>query len=351
MKMSTHSQCHRNFQRRTLHHVKKIFMLILVLFARDVHSHRLPATTELPSPSISGRRRRWVLSKFTSHREGSSNNIPGKTSSITLHSRGGSASVQSVASTCFFLIIQSLNVGTAAIIGSGGLGAWVSSILIVRLQKLASESNSFLSSLTSKKWSLTIIASVSYLLLNVRGIIQSVCFRNAASALSIMSDASFVFSLWLYSYAVNPVLGGVIGCAHVLIGVSSSLLSSSPIVNSLNVLPGLRLKSLDDDGGVLSEAELNEQGSSVTFRSVLSNAFASISLLTSYPRYFLGLYLASSAVLSLISSHEINFGGDWMVWLNDGLLGDGDPRNMTMRLLALHWIDMFIKVSLACVRS
>eukprot|EP00985_Skeletonema_marinoi_P024692 scaffold17398_cov155-Skeletonema_marinoi.AAC.19 len=276
--------------------------------------------------------------------------------------RGGSniilSSSSPILSTITTIIAQSLNVATAAFVGSGYVGCFIASLIIQQLQQcklstnIGSSNNNMLG-----KWKWTILATITHIL-----------HHNHSSSIK---NPTFLATLWIYSHIVNPTLGGLIGCTHVLLGGLSSLLGSQVVINQLSDLMDVRLPPLDEDGNMSYNVHnfdrAREESKSVLV-DVLVRVMSSLSIFTSFPRDCLSLYLGVSALLTWASSSldlKSNSGmlwkvvsEQWMPWWIDGLFGDVigedssavaavamavDTKTVTMRLFTLHWIIMLVK--------
>eukprot|EP00984_Skeletonema_dohrnii_P007300 scaffold2645_cov96-Skeletonema_dohrnii-CCMP3373.AAC.6 len=276
--------------------------------------------------------------------------------------RGGNIilSSYSILSTITTIIAQSLNVATAAFVGSGYVGCYIASLIIQQLQQcklsnIADNSNGNVLG----KWKWTILATITHIL-----------HHNHSSSIK---NPTFLATLWIYSHLVNPTLGGLIGCTHVLLGGLSSLLGSQVVINRLSDLMDVRLPPLDEDGNMSYNVDnfdrAREESKSVLV-DVLVRVISSLTIFTSFPRDCLSLYLGVSAFLFLTwASSSLNLKStngmlwkvvseQWMPWWIDGLFGDVigedsaadvatymvvDTKTVTMRLFTLHWIIMLVK--------
>jgi hypothetical protein len=318
---------------------------------------------------------------------------------VLKHLRAGgvssSPSSSPLLSTIFTIVAQTLNVATAAIVASGYLGCWIASFIIQQLhhhqhQQLILSGSDILHQVKTWKW--TICATITHILFNNN--------NNNNNILQMKNTNSLVFllSLWIYSYMVNTTLGGYIGCTHVILGVISSVMGSSLIINRVSDFMNVRLPPLDDNdnGGsddddndssmLLKKSSLSREeekssrgsssSSSVSVREdVLVRFMSSLSIFTSFPQDCLSLYLGSSALITWVSSLDLNssssssssqlgmmvwkvVGEKWLPWCMDGLVGNHDmigkdgatttmmvieTKSVSMRLFALHVIIMLIK--------
>eukprot|EP00984_Skeletonema_dohrnii_P004863 scaffold1709_cov74-Skeletonema_dohrnii-CCMP3373.AAC.7 len=275
--------------------------------------------------------------------------------------RGGNIILSSspILSTITTIIAQSLNVATAAFVGSGYVGCYIASLIIQQLQQCKLSTNIANNSNSSMlgKWKWAILATITHILHN-----------NHSSSIK---NPTFPATLWIYSHLVNPTLGGLIGCTHVLLGGLSSLLGSQVVINQLSDLMDVRLPPLDEDGNMSYNVDnfdrVREESKSVLV-DVLVRVMSSLTIFTSFPRDCLSLYLGVSAFLTWASS-SLNLKStngmlwkvvseQWMPWWIDGLFGDviGEDsaadvatymvvhtKTVTMRLFTLHWIIMLVK--------
>jgi len=275
--------------------------------------------------------------------------------------RGGNilSSSSPILSTITTIIAQSLNVATAAFVGSGYVGCYIASLIIQQLQQCKLSTNiSNINGNVLGKWKWTILATITHIL-----------HHNHSSSIK---NPTFLATLWIYSHLVNPTLGGLIGCTHVLLGGLSSLLGSQVVINRLSDLMDVRLPPLDEDGNMsynVHKFDRAREESKSVLVDVLVRVMSSLSIFTSFPRDCLSLYLGVSALLTWASSSldlKSNSSGmmwkvvseQWMPWWIDGLFGDVigedsaaatavamavDTKTVTMRLFTLHWIIMLVK--------
>ena len=78
----------------------------------------------------------------------------------------------------------------------------------------------------------------------------------------VYDDIVFATLLSLYSYIVDPLLGGLIGCTHVMVGLTASIIGNSQLGNMIGRLGDVRYRKLhnendandanDDDGSSLA---------------------------------------------------------------------------------------------------
>mmetsp|Transcript_11598 Transcript_11598/g.24813 ORF Transcript_11598/g.24813 Transcript_11598/m.24813 type:complete len:406 (-) Transcript_11598:42-1259(-) len=272
-------------------------------------------------------------------------------------SRGGAsnASGNNFLSLISCIFNQSINIATTALIGSGYFGAWIASWMIHGIHKIipsmveiANKSNEnavnkggLFSAVIKGKWKWPIIATISYLSLSsIAGGIKSI---------NAINDAVFLSQLWLYSRVVDPLAGGLIGCSHALLSAVS--LTSLNLGDLVDDLGKVRLASLEDGERDITVENNSVLESRTTIRGAIANALSSMALVTSFPQHFLGLYLLLSILLKSLSTSDKARGWDWLSWWNEGMITSGpdsDDLNTTaLRLMGLHWIDIFVKCFLA----
>lgn len=298
---------------------------------------------------------------------------------------GGSMRPSSVASAAALVVTQSLSVAGAAVVLSGCFGAWVASWMVGRLHgALPALANHAVAGggggvgsdgelLGKYRW--TTLASVGFLLLHALG-------ARSLDAFARASDASFVALLWAHSRAVDPLLGGAIGCAHVSLGFLSLLLESPTLQDALDGLGGVRLKHLGqyaggDDPyvapgeGRLARAPVLTSGPRGRIGASIADAMGSVSLLVSFPQHCLGLYLLGSTLVAWSSGERFGGGwkrfGKWVQWLGEGMcVGHSengelqcgidavtaaddvmsqriDTWKLSKRLVALYWVIALAK--------
>ena len=303
--------------------------------------------------------------------------------------RGGNillSSSLSILSTITTIVTQSLNIATAVLIGSGYVGCYIASLIIQQLQHYCTTPTT--TAINSNnggngiwKWKWTILATLTHILSNIS--------NNNNNNSNTMKNPIFLPTLWAYSHYVNPILGGLIGCTHLLIGGLSSLLGSHTVIHQFSDFMNVRLPPLDDDGNMsytidtfIQQHETKKMKNVVM--EVVGRVCSSLGILTSFPRDCLSLYLGIGAVLTWVSSFELqnddidttttataaggmlwkvvnsSSNGQWMSWWMNGLFGnniideDGaattsavimvvDTKMITKRLFALHCIVMLVK--------
>eukprot|EP00986_Skeletonema_menzelii_P000434 scaffold128_cov140-Skeletonema_menzelii.AAC.10 len=308
--------------------------------------------------------------------------------------RGGnilSSSSLSILSTITTIVTQSLNIATAALIGSGYVGCYIASLIIQQLQHYCTTSTITTTVNGNNggngiwKWKWTILATLTHILSNIHP--NHSFSNNNTNNSNTAKNPIFLPTLWAYSHYVNPILGGLIGCTHLLIGGLSSLLGSHIVIHQFSDFMNVRLPPLDDDGNMSYTIDTfiqqHEQKKNVVME-VVGRVCSSLGILTSFPRDCLSLYLGIGAVLTWVSSFELqnddidtttittaggmlwkvanssSRNGQWMSWWMNGLFGnniideDGaattsavimvvDTKMITKRLFALHCIVMLVK--------
>lgn len=268
--------------------------------------------------------------------------------------RAGTQSTSSILSKSLFVINQTVNIATAALVGSGFLGSWFASFIICKLQKLAVSSpmrNYSISNvgIVNRKWSLTIASCSVYFLMKLRGIIHTIVTRKALDSIIRASDLGVLLAIWAYSKIVDPVSGGLIGCGYVSLELFATVMSSGA-ASLLSELAAFRLTPLDSEGKLQSGPRMEFQSSSnLQVRESIAQALSSMSLLTSMPRYFLTLYLISSTILDLIDQRDGKL-GELISWFKVGFHRNLNeiPLNLSIRLFAIHLANMIIKGVMSC---
>ena len=287
--------------------------------------------------------------------------------------RGGGSSILFLSSSTILptittILTQSLNIVTAALVGSGYIGCYIASFIIAQLAHYCTTAatittnNNNGGSSTLWKWKWTILATITHLL-------------SSSSNNNHHKNLIFLPTLWGYSHQINPTLGGIIGCTHLLLGGLSSLLGSQTVVNTLSELMDVRLPPLDEHGSMsynidtfLQEQQSNKNQSVVAGKEMLVRIFSSLDIFTSFPRDCLSFYLGSCVLLTYWSSMTNEVMGEktklgMMSWWMNGLLLSGggqsaigedtaataaaavmvDRKMITTRLFALHWVIMVVK--------
>jgi len=334
-------------------------------------------------------RKRWI----TSIRGGSSSNkgtIDAAPAALNEYSdkiqgnKGGFIQSSPILSIAVLIINESINVACAATVISGYFGAWIASWMVTKAHKLLPilSNNGIVSgesdNLLLGKYRLTTLASIGFLILHTTGI-------QSNSKCSRLSDASFVAILWTYSHIVNPTLGGVIGCTHILLSVLSTILGNRKLINALDHLGDLRFKKLpqgEEDIYIASKLDRIPKVPVVTFepkrkfKAAIASMMGSASVLIVFPQYFLGLYMLGCTLVSWSSTKQ--FEGRWkrfekfVQWLSEeicvsydkngrldcgidsAVAGDSmneclDPWKVSKRLVALYWIIALTKTAIAFV--
>lgn len=334
--------------------------------------------------------------------DGANNNDPKPTithylNSVPVDTISGDSRKPSILSVAILIVTQSLNIASAAFVVSGYFGAYAASWTVEKMHKLllpALSNNSLLSggegggtdNLLVGKYRLSIVATIGILLLHVTGIQPNTIH-------SRLSDAAFAAILWTYSHLVDPLLGGLIGVAHVSLGIVSTVLSHPSVLDAVEGYSNkdVRLRRLgqyaDPDGDkyvrvrdrtpttpVVTGGPGDEVGANI------ANAMGSASILLVFPQYFLGLYVlagvlasrAGGASMSSTSTPSSRRFRRWARWLGEGMVcagnggpggcaaaavvdgasspgGDANPWKVSGRLVALYWIIALAKAGVAYV--
>ncbi|KAL9190624.1 hypothetical protein ACHAXT_000330 [Thalassiosira profunda] len=278
----------------------------------------------------------------------------------------GETATSSILSIVWLVVSQSINVAAAVCVVSGYFGAWAASWLVDRLRRHylptvaenaagGGESNS----LFQGRYGLTTIASVGLLLLHVTGLQPNTTHSRA-------SDAAFAGILLTYSHLVDPVFGGMIGCAHVALGVLSTILGSPLLVYGLDALRNVRFRKLGqyvgkEDPYVSDRAErislvpVVQTRPRNEFVASITNLMGSASLLLAFPQYFLGLYMLGGVLVSWSSSKRLNwrFLERLTQWLGEGIrvsfdeATTGSIGKSSSRLMVLYWTLFLAKTAVA----
>ena len=249
----------------------------------------------------------------------------------------------SLLSRGLFVLNQTINIATAALVGSGLVGSWIASILICKFKKLVISAGTF-----HQKWGLTIASCGFYIIMKCRKIISILGTGNFMNTLLVCNDLIVLLAIWVYSNTVDPVVGGLIGCGYVALELITSFLSSGSVIDMLSELNSFRMASLDEDGNLVKPIE--EFKSNNSSREILAQAISSLSLLASSPQYFLSLYLITTTILTFMKQSNHKMIGDSISWLKAGLL-DGELRlqSLATRLFAVHASVMVIKGTVASI--
>ena len=273
-----------------------------------------------------------------------------------------------ILSFIFLMIDQTINVASAAFVASGYFGALVASWMIRKMHRalpiLISKgyivgNNSvgtngdagwgIVSSLLGK-YRLTSLATIGFALLRASGI------QSDQDGFGQISDAVFVTIMWYYSRGVNPVIGGMIGCAHIALSISSIVLGNRRLINSLDHLGDIRLEKLGQYGDeeeiendpyvdpikyerVSKEPVIVAGESSNKITKIIAQNMDSASLLITFPQTFLGLYMFGMLNDMLNDVEKSELFNCWKLDTGFCLL------KLSTRLVALHWIVAIIKIS------
>lgn len=223
-----------------------------------------------------------------------------------------------VVSTILLIIDQTINLSSAAFVASGFFGAFVASYMISKLHQIIptlTSSDGLLGSIINNDAisiqykihtnvilpRLTVLTIIGMLLLNV---IPGIQINNSFGRLS---DISFIAILWTYSRRSDPIMGGLIGFTHLTISILSNILGNRRLINSLDHLQDIRLKSLSNE---LREYEDyvdpakkervsrkpvivagGDESWNTKFTLLISKVMNSASFLVVWPQLFLGLYM------------------------------------------------------------
>jgi hypothetical protein len=312
------------------------------------------------------------------------------------------SSLTKVYSLTSLVIAQSINIACMTFVVSGYFGAYVASWMIHAIRNrivpklVLSSSTSSSSSISSS--SLSMIAQMRdyrWVTLALLGIllpyVSSSCYYNNLDKHRMYDDVVFSALLSLYSYIVDPLLGGLIGCTHVIVGLTSSIIGNTQLGNMIGRLNDVRYCKLYNDN---NDDEFDD-GSSLayvdpikrTFRipvvtsgSIVTNSIttkiidmlASSSLLVVSSQHFLGLYMLGTTLVSLWSKYYYHnseqqqqsmyqemgqriIGGigqsklmieDVAQWWLGGI---DCPWKLPKRLVTLYWLIMLSKMGVAYI--
>jgi len=257
-----------------------------------------------------------------------------------------------IISTMLLIIDQTINLSSAAFVASGYFGAFMASYMISTLHQIIptfTSSNGLLGSIINNDAisiqykihtnvilpRLTVLTTIGMLMLNI---IPGLQMNNKFGRLS---DISFIAILWAFSKRVDPIMGGLIGLTHLTISILSNILGNRRLINSLDHLQDIRLKSLSNE---LREYEdyvdptkkervsrepiiIAGSGESwnTKFTLLISKVMNSTSFLVVWPQIFLGLYMLLGCFTD-VSSMGIH--------------------KLSNRLVALYWGVAFVKMVL-----
>jgi len=261
-----------------------------------------------------------------------------------------------ILSMILLIIDQTINLSGAAFVTSGYFGAFMASYMISKLHQIIptfTSSNGLLGSIINNDAisiqykihtnvilpRLTSLTTIGMLLLNI---IPGIQMNNSFGRLS---DISFITILWAFSKRVDPIMGGLIGFTHLTISIISNILGNRRLINSLDHLQDVRLKSLSNE---LREYEdyvdptkkervsrepiiIAGSGESwnTKFTLLISKVMNSTSFLLVWPQLFLGLYTLLGCFTD-VSGMGI--------------------RMLSNRLVALYWGVALVKMVLHLVR-
>jgi hypothetical protein len=204
-------------------------------------------------------------------------------------------------------------------------------------------------------------------------------------------DVVFSALLSLYSYIVDPLLGGLIGCTHVMVGLTSSIIGNTQLGNMIGRINDVRYCKLYnnsnddefDDGSSLAVDPIKRtfrlpvvtSGSIVTNSIIITkimDMLVSSSLLIVSSQHFLGLYMLGTTLVSLWSKYYYHnseqqhqsmyqvvgqriIGGigqstlmieDVAQWWLGGI---DCPWKLPKRLVTLYWVIMLSKMGVAYI--
>ena len=234
---------------------------------------------------------------------------------------GGNATNQTkqsaIISTILLIIDQTINLSSAAFVASGYFGAYIATFLVSKLHQIIptlTSSDGLLGSIINNDAisiqykihtnvilpRLTVLTIIGMLLLNIPGFQINNSFGR-------LSDISFIAILWAFSKRVDPIMGGLIGFTHLTISILSNILGNRRLINSLDHLQDIRLKSLSNE---LREYEDyvdpakkervsrepiivagGDESWNTKFTLLVSKVMNSASFLVVWPQLFLGLYM------------------------------------------------------------
>ena len=310
-----------------------------------------------------------------------------------------STSLIKVYSLTSLIITQSLNIACGAFVVSGYFGAYVASWMIHEIRnrivpKLVISSSS--SSSSPSLSSLSMIAQLRdyrWTTLALLGILLPYLSSSSSYNLDmhrVYDDIVFATLISLYSYIVDPLLGGLIGCTHVMVGLTASIIGNSQLGNMIGRLGDVRYRKLhnendanddddDDDGSSLAYVDPTKRPfrlPMVTSRSTEKNSITtkivdilgSTSLLIVSSQHFLGLYMLGTTLVSLWSKYCYHSSEQQLLYKEVGqrsigitgrsmfkdvvqwwLGGIGCPWKLPKRLVVLYWVILLSKLGAAYI--
>lgn len=309
-----------------------------------------------------------------------------------------STSLIKVYSLTSLIVTQSLNIACMAFVVSGYFGAYVASWMIHDIRnrivpKLVISSSS--SSSSPSLSSLSMIAQLRdyrWTTLALLGILLPYLSSSSSYNLDmhiVYDDIVFATLLSLYSYIVDPILGGLIGCTHVMVGLTASIIGNSQLGNMIGRLGDVRYRKLhnendandanDDDGSSLAYVDPTKRPFRLpmaTSRSTEKNGITtkivdilgSTSLLIVSSQHFLGLYMLGTTLVSLWSKYYYHNSEQQLLYNEVGqssigitgrsmfedvvqwwLGGIGCPWKLPKRLVVLYWVILLSKLGAAYI--
>lgn len=261
-----------------------------------------------------------------------------------------------IISTILLIIDQTINLSSAVFVASGYFGVFMATYIISKLHQIIptlTSSDGLLGSIINNDAisiqykihtnvilpRLTSLTTIGMLLLNI---IPGIQINNSFGRLS---DVSFIAILWAFTKRVDPIMGGLIGFTHLTISILSNILGNRRLINSLDHLQDIRLKTLSNE---LREYEDyvdptkkkrvsrepiivagGDESWNTKFTLLISRVMNSASFLVVWPQLFLGLYMLLGCFTD-VSSMGI--------------------RMLSNRLVALYWGVALFKMVLHLVR-
>ena len=257
-----------------------------------------------------------------------------------------------IISTILLIIDQTINLSSAAFVASGYFGAFMASYMVSKLHQIIPSSDGLLGSIINNDAisiqykihtnvilpRLTSLTTIGMLMLNI---IPGIQMNNKFGRLS---DISFIAILWTFSKRVDPIMGGLIGFTHLTISILSNILGNRRLINSLDHLQDIRLKSLSNElreyedyvdptkkervsrGPIIVAG--SDESWNTKFTLLISKVMNSASFLVVWPQLFLGLYMLLGCFTDV---------------------GSMGIRMLSNRSVALYWGVALVKMSLQLV--
>jgi len=112
-----------------------------------------------------------------------------------------------------------------------------------------------------------------------------------------------------------------------------------------------RLAPLNSNGNSVHTEQKIYDSNNLTMKTMLANVLSSMSLFTSMPKYFLGLYMISNVILNCSGKSNQKWYGNIITWFKAGFPDEtnGKPLSLTHRLFVLHLAIMAVKGGLAII--